>query len=170
MSVQRYDLHELTEPNALVPVQFVKLSKSTSCSCLLLANWLTIFSFEMLKLQVISILTNIDLRKSLSANRGTQKRVTWKFLRRKWNRLKFGFWRENETLASFWKKNRWKKIVTRLVFLVRARWLSFGLYYKIYNVVFMPSYRPKEVSVESIHRYQLSSVWWRKNDVVNYII
>ena len=45
-----------------------------------------------------------------------------------------------------------------------------GLYYKIYDVIFMPSYRPKEVSVESIHSYLLSSVRWCKNDDVNFII
>ena len=59
-------------------------------------------------------------------------------------------------------KSQMKEIVTRLVFLVRARWLSCGLYYKIYNVVFTPLYRSKEVSVESIHRYLLSSVRRRR--------
>ena len=48
--------------------------------------------------------------------------------------------------------------------------LSSGLYYKIYDVVFTPSYTSKEISVKSIHRYQLSSVRPRKYNVVNFII
>ena len=47
---------------------------------------------------------------------------------------------------------------------------SCGQYYKIYDVVFTPLYRSKEVSVEGIHRDLLSSVWQRKYDVVNFII
>ena len=35
-------------------------------------------------------------------------------------------------------------------------------YYKNYGVVFTPLYRSKEGSVESIHRYLISSVRWRK--------
>ena len=34
----------------------------------------------------------------------------------------------------------------------------------------MPAYRSKEVSVEGMHRNQLSSVRWRKYDIVNFII
>ena len=37
-----------------------------------------------------------------------------------------------------------------------------GLHYKIYHVVFMPLYRSKEASVESIHRFLLSSIRRRK--------
>ena len=46
---------------------------------------------------------------------------------------------------------------------------TYGQYYKIYNVIFMPSYRSKEVSVEGIHRNLLTSVWRRKYDVVNFV-
>ena len=42
-----------------------------------------------------------------------------------------------------------------------------GLWYKIYDVIFTPSYRSKEVSVESIHRCLLSSVRRRKYNVIN---
>ena len=45
-----------------------------------------------------------------------------------------------------------------------------GQFYKIYDVVFTPSCRSKEVSVEGIHRNLLSSVRWRKYGVVNFII
>ena len=45
-----------------------------------------------------------------------------------------------------------------------------GLYYKIYDVIFRLSYRSKKVSVERIHRHLLSSVRWRKYDVVNSVI
>ena len=45
-----------------------------------------------------------------------------------------------------------------------------GLYYKIYDLVFTPLYRSKEVTVESIHRHRLSSVRWRKYDIANFII
>ena len=45
-----------------------------------------------------------------------------------------------------------------------------GQYYKIYDVVFTPSYRSKEASVEGIYRNLLSSVRRHKYDVVNFII
>ena len=44
------------------------------------------------------------------------------------------------------------------------------LYDKIYDAVFLPLYRSNEVSVDSIHRYILSSVRWHKYNVVNFII
>ena len=48
--------------------------------------------------------------------------------------------------------------------------MSSALYYKIYDVVFTLSYRSKEVSVKSIHRYLLSSVRRHKYDIVNFIL
>ena len=48
--------------------------------------------------------------------------------------------------------------------------VTIGLYYKIYDLVFTPLYRSKEVTVESIHRHLLSSARRRKYDVVNFII
>ena len=48
--------------------------------------------------------------------------------------------------------------------------LSSGLDYKIYSVVFTQLYRSKEISVESVHRYLLSPVRCRKKDDINVTI
>ena len=51
-----------------------------------------------------------------------------------------------------------------------ARGKTRGLYYKIYNVVFTPSYSAKSISMDALHRYLLWSVRGCKNDVVIFII
>ena len=68
--------------------------------------------------------------------------------------LTFGWIAETRMTASQWHLNV-NGVPSPL------RWQHCDLYYKIYDVIFTHSNRSKEASVESIHRYLISSVQHR---------